>query len=89
MYRQLDDSLIAEVEMLAGSDIHSTKAAICNYCVYARWLIKPPPNCPIVDVERGFDKWERILRAFVAFRRSGDLRSIDQIKDELLCSDSH
>ena len=87
MDRQLDDALIMDVEMLGAEDIHSAKAAICKYCVYARWLTKPPPNCPIEEAESNFDKWERILRAFVAYRRSGDLRSIKQIEDEL-CSDS-
>jgi hypothetical protein len=86
MCRQLDSGLIAEVEMLAAQDVHSAKAAICMYCNYARWLTKPPiRNITEHEIKHGFDRWERVLRAFVAYRKSGDLRSISQIEEEL-CS---
>jgi len=84
MDRQLDASLIAEVERLGTNDIHDAKAAICMYVNYSRWLTKPPKRgYSSDDINRGFDKWERILRSFVAHRKSGDLRSVDDIKKEL------
>jgi hypothetical protein len=86
----MDSNLANEAEALAGDDIHDVRAVITNYACYARWLVKPPVRCggtePLVSqayVETEFDKCERILRAFVGRRRTGEMPSICQIKKEL------
>ncbi len=88
---RMDESLAAEAEALAGNDIHDVRATIANYVCYARWLTRPPVRrstgealLPHGAIRANFMWSERILRAFVAARRNGDLRGIRRISEELL-----